>query len=120
MFFVNYKKLYSKICSDLTEDGLVANIKNEVVDELIEKLLQDKKIFKEYFNDDYYSRPKVTFCEKIANLILKAIDSKINTNNLDQNNKVEDLSVKTVNQYIAKENFIDNIVDRILKKQIGR
>ena len=118
MFFVNYKKLYSKICSDLTEDGLVANIKNEVVDELIEKLLQDKKIFKEY--DDYYSRKSVTFCEKIAHLILKAIDSKINANNLDQNNKVGDLSIKTVNQYIAKEDFIDNIVDRILKKQIGR
>lgn len=34
--------------------------------------------------------------------------------------KIEKSTLETVNQYISKENFIDNIVDRILKKQIGR
>ncbi|HON84076.1 MAG TPA: hypothetical protein PLI22_08105 [Caldisericia bacterium] len=48
------------------------------------------------------------------------IDSKLITNNMNQEMKIEKSTLETVNQYISKENFIDNIVDRILKKQIGR
>jgi len=48
------------------------------------------------------------------------IDSKLITNNMNQEMKIEKSTLETANQYISKENFIDNIVDRILKKQIGR
>jgi len=48
------------------------------------------------------------------------IDSKLITNNMNQEMKIEKSTLETVNQYISKEDFIDNIVDRILKKQIGR
>jgi tRNA isopentenyl-2-thiomethyl-A-37 hydroxylase MiaE len=137
MFFVNYKKLYSKICSDLAtsfakivrkeqknsiyddfKNDIKKEIKKEVIEELVELIKNDAEIFRNY--DEFGFERNISFCQKVANLIMDKIDSKLITNNMNQEMKIEKSTLETVNQYIAKEDFIDNIVDRILKKQIGR